>query len=292
MEPMAHTLHIRADLWSLERPKVMGILNLTDDSFHAPSRIADTDSALRRVEQMLGEGMDILDVGAVSTRPGAQLPDEPEERRRLQSTLQAIVARFPQLPVSVDTFRASIARMAADCGAHIINDVSGGAYDPAMFATMGQLQLPYVLMHMQGTPQDMQNAPHYEDVLADLLSYFADKLQQARAAGIHDVILDPGFGFGKTMEHNYRLLAHLHDFAMFDVPILVGMSRKSMLYKLLDCTPEEALNATTAAHMLALQNGADILRVHDVKEAVQCVKIFCQCRQQAKNNVESSQAIK
>lgn len=263
---------------------VMGILNLTPDSFYEQSRISDTGSALRKVERMLEEGLDILDIGAVSSRPGAELPDTDEERHRLQDTIRAIASHFPDLIISVDTFRAEIASMAADCGAHIINDISGGMYDTEMFSTVGRLGMPYVLMHLRGTPADMQNNPHYGDVVTDLILYFSEKLQQAHESGIHDVIIDPGFGFAKTLEHNYRLLAHLHDFKMLHAPLLVGMSRKSMLYRLLDCTPQEALNATTAANMIALQNGAAILRVHDVKEAAQCVKIFCQCRHNGKEN--------
>ncbi|MDE5574143.1 MAG: dihydropteroate synthase [Bacteroidales bacterium] len=281
---MACSLNVRGNLFVWDRPLVMGILNLTPDSFYEQSRIPDTETALRKVERMMQDGMDILDIGAVSSRPGAELPDAAEERRRLQDTLGAITARFPDLLVSVDTFRAEIARMAADCGAHIINDISGGAYDAEMFATVGRLQLPYVLMHLRETPATMQDKPRYQDVVTDLILYFSQKMQQAHEAGIHDIIIDPGFGFAKTLEHNYRLLAHLHDFEMLHAPVLAGMSRKSMLYKLLGCTPQEALNATTAANMIALQNGAAILRVHDVKEAAQCVRIFCQCRKDGEEN--------
>lgn len=285
---MSCTINIRGRLISLDRPLVMGILNLTPDSFYAQSRIPDTGSALKKVEEMMAEGVDIVDIGAVSSRPGAELPDEQEERRRLQGTLQAITGHFPELLVSVDTFRTGIARMCADCGAHIINDISGGTYDAEMLRTMGELQLPYILMHLKERPKNMQDAPNYTDVVTDLIAYFSEKLHQAHQAGINDVIIDPGFGFAKTMEHNYRLLAHLHDFDMLNAPILVGMSRKSMLYRLLDCTPQEALNATTAVNMLALQNGAAILRVHDVKEAVQCVKIFCRYRHDGAVNPDNT----
>lgn len=285
---MSCTINIRGRLISLDRPLVMGILNLTPDSFYAQSRIPNTGSALKKVEEMMAEGVDIVDIGAVSSRPGAELPDEQEERMRLQGTLQAITGHFPELLVSVDTFRAGIARMCADCGAHIINDISGGTYDAEMLRTMGELQLPYILMHLKEKPKNMQDAPSYTDVVTDLIAYFSEKLHQAHQAGINDVIIDPGFGFAKTMEHNYRLLAHLHDFDMLNAPILVGMSRKSMLYRLLDCTPQEALNATTAVNMLALQNGAAILRVHDVKEAVQCVKIFCRYRHDGAVNPDNT----
>lgn len=273
---MPYTLNIRGRLVSLQRPLVMGILNLTPDSFYAQSRIPDTDTALKKVEQMLAEGMDILDIGAASSRPGADLPDQNEERRRIEPPLKAIVARFPNLIISIDTFRSGIARICADCGAHIINDISGGTYDADMFRTMGELQLPYILMHLKEKPKNMQDAPKYNDVVTDLIAYFSERIHQAHQAGINDVIVDPGFGFAKTLEHNYRLLAHLHDLDMLNAPILAGMSRKSMLYKLLDCTPQQALNATTAVNMLALQNGAHILRVHDVREAVECVRIFNQ----------------
>lgn len=276
---MAYSLNLGGSFYSLDEPKVMGILNLTPDSFFEQSRVPDPEDAVEKTRKMLSDGMDILDLGAVSSRPGAELPDAEEEWRRLENPLKAIVKEFPQLPVSVDTFRAEIARRCADCGASIINDISGGSYDSGMFPTVGKLQLPYILMHLKEKPVNMQQNPHYGDVVADLLTYFSGKLHQTRMAGIHDIIIDPGFGFAKTLEHNYRLLAHLRDFAVaLDVPILAGMSRKSMLYKLLDCTPQEALNATTAANMLALENGAQILRVHDVKEAVQCVKIFCHYR--------------
>lgn len=275
---MAYSLNLGGTFYSLHEPKIMGILNFTPDSFYDRSRVSDTKTAVEKTRRMLAEGMDILDLGAISSRPGAELPDAEEEWRRLESPLRAIVKEFPELPVSVDTFRADIARRCADCGATIINDISGGNYDREMFATMGALQLPYILMHLKEKPVNMQDNPHYEDVVSDLLTYFSEKIRLARMAGIHDIIIDPGFGFAKTLEHNYRLLSHLRDFEVLDVPLLAGMSRKSMLYKLLDCSPQEALNATTAANMLALVNGARILRVHDVKEAAQCVRIFCQYR--------------
>lgn len=270
---MAYNLNIRGRLYSLTQPRVMGILNLTPDSFFEGSRVTGTDAALRRVEEMIAQDVDIIDVGAISSRPGSALADEQEERRRLEKPLKAICRKFPQLIVSVDTYRSSIARLAADCGAHIINDISGGIYDDLMFKTVGELQLPYIMMHLRGTPTNMQDNPIYEDVVRDLLRYFSEKLDMARQNGIHDVIIDPGFGFAKTMEHNYTLLARLKEFEILDRPLLVGISRKSMLYRLLGTRPEEALNATTAANMIALGNGAAILRVHDVKEARECVKI-------------------
>lgn len=271
---MAYNLNIRGRLYSLTQPRVMGILNLTPDSFFEGSRVTGTDAALRRVEEMIAQGVDMVDVGAISSRPGSALADEQEERRRLEEPLKAICRKFPQLIVSVDTYRSSIARLAADCGAHIINDISGGIYDDLMFKTVGELQLPYIMMHLRGTPMNMQDNPTYEDVVRDLIRYFSEKLDMARQNGIHDVIIDPGFGFAKTMEHNYTLLARLKEFEILDRPVLVGISRKSMLYRLLGTSPEEALNATTAAHMIALGNGASILRVHDVREARECVRIY------------------
>lgn len=271
---MAQNLNLGGRLFSLSEPKVMGILNLTPDSFFAQSRTETVRQALERTESMLKDGMDILDVGAVSSRPGADLPDREEEWSRLESPLKAITREFPQLPVSVDTFRSDIALRCTENGALIINDISGGEYDSEMFATIGRLQVAYILMHIKGTPADMQDSPCYSDVVKDLIAYFSDKIRQARSAGIHDIVIDPGFGFAKTLEHNYRLLAHLRDFMLLGLPILAGMSRKSMLYRLLGCTPEEALNATSAVNMLALCNGASILRVHDVKQAAECVRIY------------------
>lgn len=263
---------------SLSEPKVMGILNLTPDSFYGESRSSDIDAALRKVEKMRQEGMDFLDIGAVSSRPGAQLPDAQEERRRLEAPLKAVCKEFPDLIVSVDTYRSEIARMAADCGACIINDISGGSYDPDMFRTVGRLQLPYILMHLKGEPATMQDNPIYDEVVTDLIRYFSEKILLAHQAGIHDVIIDPGFGFAKTVTHNYALLARLKEFDVLHKPVLAGISRKSMLCRLLGIEPENALNATTAANMAALFNGAAILRVHDVKEAKECVRIFSAIR--------------
>lgn len=275
---MAYKLNIRGRLYSLSEPKVMGILNLTPDSFYEGSRFPGIDAALRRVETMVTQGVDILDVGAVSSRPGSTLADEKEERLRLEAPLRAICQHFPDLIVSVDTYRSEIARMAADCGAHIINDISGGTYDPHMFRVMGELQLPYILMHLKGTPDHMQDNPQYDDVVRDLIVYFSERLDQARQHGIHDVILDPGFGFAKNLDHNYTLLARLKEFEILGKPLLAGVSRKSMLYRLLNIQPQEALNATTVAHTIALTNGALILRAHDVKEARECVRIFMETK--------------
>lgn len=277
---MPYSLTISRKLYFLQTRKVMGILNLTPDSFFAGSRCSGTnetaiaDEALRRVEQMLADGMDILDIGAVSTRPGSTAPTANEEWQRLRGPLQRIAARFPDLPVSVDTYRADIARYSVEHGAHIINDISGGQFDERMFETVGRLQVPYILMHTSDRPDRMQDAPQYADVTADLLSFFSERLAAARLAGISDVIIDPGFGFGKTVEHNYQLLAQLSRLKVLDCPILAGLSRKSMLWKPLQSSPEHMLNATTCANTLALVQGADILRVHDVRAAAEAVRIF------------------
>lgn len=277
---MAYSLTIKQEIYELRPQKIMGILNLTPDSFFAGSRCtgsderAVTDEALRRVEQMLAEGLDILDIGAVSTRPGSQAPTPEEEWRRIASPLQAIAARFPDLPVSIDTYRADVARRCVENGADIINDISGGLFDEAMFETVGRLQVPYILMHTSDRPDRMQNAPQYGDVTADLLRFFSERLALARQAGIHDLIVDPGFGFGKTVEHNYQLLAQLSRFQILDCPILAGLSRKSMLWKPLQSSPDHMLNATTCVNTLALVQGADILRVHDVKAAAETIRLF------------------
>ncbi len=260
--------------------RVMGILNLTPDSFFAESRCsghsqeAITDEALKRVEAMLSEGLDILDIGAVSTRPGSEAPSEKEEWQRLCAVLDAITKRFPNLVVSIDTFRAEIARKSVEHGAQMINDVSGGTFDKKMLSTVGELKVPYVLMHTLGTPDHMQDNPHYEDVTSELLRFFSKRLALAKEAGIKDVIIDPGFGFGKTTEHNYQLLANLSRFKVLDCPILVGLSRKSMLSKPLGIETSQTLNATTCANTLALVQGADILRVHDVRAAAEAIRLF------------------
>lgn len=252
----------------------MGVINLTPDSFYAGSRISQPASLLKRAEQMLHEGADIIDLGAASTRPGAKLLDAKEEQKRLLPALKAVAKDFPQSLLSVDTYRSETARAAAQEGAAIINDVSAGRIDPRMFSTVARLGLPYVLMHMQGTPDGMQQNPQYADVAGEVTAFFANSIQELQSAGVHDIIIDPGFGFGKTLQHNYHLLNQLDFFALFERPLMVGISRKSMITRLLNITPEEALNGTTAAHMLALTKGASILRVHDVKAAVEAVKIF------------------
>lgn len=247
----------------------MGILNITPDSFYAGSRIQSDAQLLRSAEAMLAAGADILDIGAQSTRPGAEMAGADEESARLIPALLAVKRQFPDALISVDTFRASVARAAAEAGAGIINDISAGEDDPEMLATAAALQLPYIAMHKQGVPATMQNNPQYRDVVAEVLSYFAQKITDLAAMGLHDVWIDPGFGFGKTTAHNFRLLQALEDFKVLGKPLLVGVSRKGMIWRTLGITPEDALNGSTVLHTVALLKGGSILRVHDVQEAVQ-----------------------
>jgi dihydropteroate synthase len=263
----------------LSVPKVMGILNVTPDSFYSSSRYLSEEGILSRSGQMIEEGVDILDVGACSTRPGIELVSEEEELLRLRLALHLIRRRWPALPVSVDTFRAKVADVVVrEFGVDLINDISGGSMDAMMFETVAKLQIPYILMHMQGEPSTMQDAPVYEEIVSDICRFFSDKVSQLRRLGVNDVILDPGFGFGKTLDHNYELLRRLDDFRLFELPILVGVSRKSMIYKKLGVAPELALNGTSILNTLALTGGASILRVHDVKEAKECVELYQLCK--------------
>jgi dihydropteroate synthase len=257
----------------LSAPVVMGILNITPDSFYDGGRYQVPEDAIRRAEQMLEEGATILDLGAVSTRPGAVQPSVGEEWERLRPVLEEIRGAFPSVLISIDTYRAEIAQRAADRGANIINDISGGMLDPMMYATIAKHSLAYVCMHMQGTPETMQKNPQYNDVVQDVTTFFAEKTKALHNSGVENVIIDPGFGFGKEVHHNYQLLKHLDSFSRFEKPVLVGVSRKSMITKLLDVNKENALNGTTAVHMVALSKGAQILRVHDVKEAMECIRI-------------------
>lgn len=282
----ARYINANGKLLDLSTPCVMGILNATPDSFYAGSRMQTEAQIARRVEQMAQEGASIMDVGAYSSRPGAADVSAKDEMERLRTALGVVRRLQPDAIVSVDTFRADVARMCVEeYGAAIINDISGGELDKDMFATVARLQVPYVLMHMQGTPQDMQQRPHYDSLLEDVFLYFARKVQQLRDLGVKDIILDPGFGFGKTLEHNYELLAHLEDFRIFELPLLAGVSRKSMIYRLLDATPAEALNGTTVVHSICLLKGADILRVHDVRQAVEAVKIIMKMNEKGEGNV-------
>ncbi|MCQ2229925.1 MAG: dihydropteroate synthase [Bacteroidales bacterium] len=269
-------INIKGGLYEFDRPKVMGILNLTPDSFYDGGRYFDmTDSIHQRIDQIMSEGADMVDVGAYSSRAGADDVSAEEEWRRLATGLEVVNKYYPDAIVSVDTFRAGVARKCVEqAGVAIINDISGGELDNDMFATVADLHVPYILMHMKGTPQNMQSAPQYDNVTEEVVSYLSGRVLELRKLGVSDIIIDPGFGFGKTVEHNYRLMKEMRDFDVFDMPVLVGISRKSMIYKVLGGTPADSLNGTTILNTFALMNGADILRVHDVKEAVECVKLF------------------
>lgn len=267
-------INVNGFLLDLSSPCVMGILNVTPDSFYAGSRMQTEIDITHRIEQIVGEGAGIIDVGAYSSRSNAENVSPAEEMERLRMGLGILRKVQPDAVVSVDTFRADVARMCVEeYGVAIINDIAAGEMDGDMFRTVADLNVPYIMMHMQGTPQNMQQNPHYDNLLKEVFMYFARKVQQLRDLGVKDIILDPGFGFGKTVEHNYELLAHLEEFRIFELPLLVGVSRKSMIYRLLGTTPQEALNGTTVLDTICLLKGADILRVHDVREAVETVKI-------------------
>lgn len=267
-------LNIKGTLMSLSTPVVMGILNVTPDSFYADSR-KQTEAAIEeRIQAILSEGAQIIDIGGYSSRPDAAEVSPEEEMERLAFALKILNAHYPEAIVSVDTFRAGVARRCVEeYGAAIINDISGGELDPGMFATVAELKVPYIMMHMRGTPQTMQQHTDYADMMEEIMLYFAAKVRELHLLGVSDVILDPGFGFSKTVSQNYQLMGHLKEFEVFGLPLLVGISRKSMIYKFLGGTPAESLNGTTVLNTYALLNGADILRVHDVKAAVEAVKL-------------------
>lgn len=271
---MMHTLNLRGKLYSLCEPKIMGILNVTPDSFYAESRTSDEEHIAARVQQLMDDGADMIDIGGYSSRPGADDVSPEEEMNRLRRGLRVVRRLYPEVPISVDTFRADVARMCVEEeGADIINDISGGMMDRQMFRTVARLGVPYILMHMQGTPDTMQQAPHYDNLRREVMLYFAERIDRLCQMGAKDIIVDPGFGFGKTLEHNYELFHHLDDFNLFNLPLLVGISRKSMIYKLLGGTPQTSLNGTTVLNTIALMKGVHILRVHDVKEAVEAKRI-------------------
>lgn len=271
----AGTITVNGQLMEFSTPKIMGILNVTPDSFYAASRKETIKDIQERAVQIIEEGADMIDIGAYSSRPGAADVSREEEMSRLRRGLEAVREMVPDAIVSVDTFRADVAAMCVEeYGVAIVNDISGGEIDPAMPDTIARLGVPYVLMHIKGTPQDMQQAPHYDNLRVEIMQYFARKVEDLHGRGVKDIIIDPGFGFGKTLEHNYELFKHLDDFRSFGAPVLVGISRKSMIYKQLSCTPEEALNGTTVLNTLALEKGADILRVHDVKACAEVVCLF------------------
>lgn len=269
------TLSSNGQIIHTTTPLVMGIINITNDSFFSGSRYRTSWRIARRAEQILEQGGTIIDIGACSTRPGAIPVSEKIELRRLSAALKIIRKRFPDALISLDTFRANVAeQMVRDYRVNIINDISAGSLDNKMFSTVARLRVPYILMHMQGTPQNMQQNPRYENIVKELILFFNNRIEQLKQAGVNDIILDPGFGFGKTTEHNYMLLKNLKAFSLFELPILVGLSRKSMIYKHLSTTPEKSLNGTTVLNTFALQNGASILRVHDVREAVETIRLM------------------
>ncbi|WP_329903952.1 dihydropteroate synthase [Porphyromonas pogonae] len=274
------TLNLNGRLLLLNDPLVMGILNVTPDSFYSGSRKQGDKEIHDRIEEIVSQGGRMVDVGAYSTRPGAEAVDAATEIARLKPALEILRDEYPDLPISVDTFRADVARAAVEeYGADMINDVSGGQIDRSMFSTVASLRVPYILMHMRGTPETMQQYTEYNDVAVDILDYFIDRVGQLRSLGVNDIILDTGFGFSKTVDQNYELMARMEELnASLQLPLLVGISRKSMIYKYLGGTPHDALNGTAILNTYSLLHGADILRVHDVKEAVECVKLVSKLR--------------
>jgi len=270
------TINARGTLLSLQRPLVMGIINLTTDSFFAGSRVSQTDALLDKAGTMLDEGADILDLGAMSSRPGAVISQPEEEQATIVAAVKTLTTQFPKAILSVDTLHSTVAKGALEAGAHIINDISAATYDANMLSVVAQDAIPLILMHMKGLPSDMQLNPSYNDVTYEVLVYFTQRIHAAKEAGVRDIIIDPGFGFGKSLEDNYTLLNQLEAFHIFELPVLAGISRKSMIWKPLQTTAEHALNGTTALHMVALQKGANILRVHDVKEAREVITLYLQ----------------
>lgn len=268
------TLLVKGKLIDLSEPKVMGILNITPDSFYDGGKFAEETKILKQVEKMLEEGATFIDIGGCSTRPGAKDISEEEEKKRVLPAIEAILINFPQIIISVDTFRSSIAKIAVEAGAAMVNDISGGSLDKKMPEVVASLQVPYILMHMQGTPQTMASLANYENLLKEMIDYFHQKINVFQALGVKDIIIDPGFGFAKTIDHNFELLRKLEYLRILEKPMLVGLSRKSTIWKSLAIKPEEALNGTTSLNTVALLKGASILRVHDVKEAVEVVKLI------------------
>ena len=272
------TINCKGTLVDLSSPKVMGILNITPDSFYDGGKYKNESDILKQTEKMLIDGATFIDIGGYSSRPGAKHISENEELKRIVPVVKLLIKNFPEIIISIDTFRSNVASKTINAGAAIINDISGGKIDSNMFSTVANLQVPYILMHMLGTPQTMQQNPKYDDITKDIISYFAKQLFTLRQLKLNDIIIDVGFGFGKTQNNNFELLKNLSLFKNLETPILTGISRKSMLYKTLGITPKDSLNATTAAHTIALLNGTNILRVHDVKEAVEAIKIVEQVK--------------
>ncbi len=274
MPTFRRTINCKGRLLSLERPVVMGIINVTPDSFYGGSRHTDLEAVLHMAGQMLKAGAAIIDIGGMSSRPGAELISAEEELRRIIPAVEHIAGTYPEAIISIDTIQPEVARKVVEAGAVMINDISAGRMAPGMYETVAELGVPYVLMHMKGTPQTMQQEARYDDVVQEVLDFFITEAEKLRSLGVKDIILDPGFGFGKTISHNFELLKNMHVFHILPYPILAGISRKSMIYRTLGATPEHALNGTTALHMVALQQGASILRAHDVKEAVETIVLW------------------
>ncbi|BFP42197.1 dihydropteroate synthase [Flavobacteriaceae bacterium GF1] len=268
------TINCNGKLLDLTTPKVMGILNITPDSFYDGGKYNNPAAIVQQVERMLKEGASLIDIGAYSSKPGAKDISEDEELHRILPIVNLILNEFPHTVLSIDTFRSRVAKKCLQVGAAMVNDISGGYLDHKMMATVAEFQVPFIAMHMRGTPQTMKSMTTYDDMLKEVLFYFSEIIEKARDLKINDIVLDPGFGFAKTVEQNYRLLQYLDLFKNLKRPILAGVSRKSMIYKTLGCTPEKALNGTTALHMAALERGANILRVHDVQEAMECIRLF------------------
>ena len=273
------TLNCNGRLWVVDKPLVMGIINVTPDSFYEGSRQQTVDGILQQAEKMINDGADILDIGGQSTRPGSSLVGAEEELERVISGIEGIHQKFPEIFISVDTYFSLVAKEAVAAGASMVNDISAGSIDQNMIAAVAALHVPYVLMHMQGSPQTMQQSPQYENVTREVLDFFIGKIAELQKAGIQDIIIDPGFGFGKTIAHNFELLRHLSVFKIIDHPLLLGISRKSTIYKTLRITASEALNGTTVLNTIGLMNGASIIRVHDVKEAKESIKLIAACMQ-------------
>jgi dihydropteroate synthase len=271
---MNYSINVGGKIMLFDKPKVVGILNITDDSFYKGSRVLSEEAILSKAEQMIQEGADILDVGAYSSRPGADDIPLELEIERSGVAIKYIIKEFPEAVISIDTFRSEVLRVCVDEGALICNDISGGSIDARMFEMVANCKVPYILMHMRGTPQTMAQLNDYDDIILEMIDYFKEKINQLNTLGVYDVIIDPGFGFAKNISQNYYLLKQLRAFEIFDRPILAGLSRKSLIYKSLKINAEDALNGTTALNMIALLNGANLLRVHDVKEAVETVKLF------------------
>ncbi|WP_291136504.1 dihydropteroate synthase [Flavobacterium sp. UBA7663] len=266
-------INCNGNLIDLSTPKVMGILNVTPNSFYDGGKHKEINSIIHQVDKMLSEGADFIDIGAYSSKPSAEFVSEEEEIKRLVHIIKELVETFPTIILSVDTFRANVAKASVENGVAIVNDISAGLLDDKMLETVADLKVPYIMMHVRGNPQTMQSLTDYNDIVKEMIFYFSERIQKARSFGISDIIIDPGFGFAKTLEQNYEVLHKMELFSLLELPILVGISRKSMIYKVLEKTPQEALNGTSVLNTIALQKGAKILRVHDVKDAVECIKL-------------------